>query len=52
MANQKRGKIVLSCMLRDNTKNELQKFTMRFEIPKQELKKIKYTKYKCNRYRF
>ena len=27
-------------MLRDNTKNELQKFTMRFEIPKQELKKI------------
>ena len=31
---------MLSYMLRDNTKNELQKFTMRFEIPKQGLQKI------------
>lgn len=35
-------------MLRDNTKNELQKFTMRFEIPKQELKKsIKESQQNC-----
>ena len=40
MTNEKRGKNVLSYILKDNTKNELQKFSMKFEIPKQELQKI------------
>ena len=39
---------MLSYILRDNTKNELQKFTMRFEIQKQELKKsIKKFRQNC-----
>lgn len=40
MTNEKRGKNVLSYILKDNTKNELQKFSMKFEIPKQELQKV------------
>lgn len=31
---------MLSYILKDNTKNKLQKFSMKFEIPKQELLKI------------
>ena len=31
---------MLSYILKDNTKNELQKFSMKFEIPKQELQKV------------
>lgn len=40
MSNDKRGKNMLSYILKDNTKNVLQKFSMKFEIPKQELQKI------------